>query len=161
MLLSIIGLITLKCSTKHPKVGFIVLFVLSLAAVGGVVGLTMKEMIGGDECAVSGVFYHYYLGAIAIFLIIVLMILLLPLLWVQRYSNSPGNIIWAIFLLKVVVQWGTPFHWTILAIAGAILIQSLFTLVINIVAGCKGVTTTVKSWVKCAWIFDLILILAT
>jgi hypothetical protein len=154
-------LITLKCAAKHPKVGFIVLFVLSLAAVAGVVGLTMKEMIWGDECGVSGVFYHYYLGAIALFAIIVLMILFLPLLWVQRYSNSPGNIIWAFFLLKVVLQWVTPFRWTILALAGAILVQSLFTLVINMVAGCKGVTTTVKSWVKCAWVFDFILILAT
>lgn len=106
-------------------------------------------------------FYHYYLGAIAIFAILVLVILLLPLLWVQRYSNSPGNILWAIFLLKVVMQWGTPFRWTIAALAGTILIQSLLTLVINLVAGCKGVTTTVKSWVKCAWIFDLILILGT
>lgn len=29
------------------------------------------------------------------------------------------------------------------------------------VAGCKGVTTTVKSVVKCAWIFDLLLVVGT
>ncbi len=84
--------------------------------------MSIKEMMWGEECAVSGVFYHYYLGAIALYALMVVMVLLLPLLWVQRYSNSPGNIIWAIFLLKVAVQWPTAFRWTIVAIASAILL---------------------------------------
>jgi hypothetical protein len=161
LLISLIGLVTLKCSSAHPKVAFGVLFVLQVGALGAVAGVSIKEMMWGEECAVSGVFNHYYLGAIALYALTVAMVLLLPLLWVQRYSNSPGNIIWAIFLLKVVMQWPTAFRWTIAALAAAVFLQTLLTLVVNLVAGCKGVTTTIKSVVKCAWIFDLLLLVGT
>jgi hypothetical protein len=105
LLVSLLALVTLKCTAAHPKLAFIVFFVLDLAAVVAIALFSLGDILMGQGCAASNVFYQYYLGATALYTLLVLLILLLPLLWVQRFTNSPGNIVWVFFFIKSAAYW--------------------------------------------------------
>lgn len=93
-------------------------------------------------------------------MLIILLVFILPLLWIQRYTNSPGNLVWpGLFLLFAYKSEGE-LSTLLLLISASTLLISLFTFIINIFAGFKGITTTVKSIVKVFWFVDLLLIIS-
>ncbi len=84
------------------------------------------------------------------------MILFFSFNWIQRYSNTPGNITWLFLFFG--------FSWTenysvVMIILGiiALLISSL-SFGINILA-CGGITTRMKKSIVYCWIFALILMI--
>ena len=86
--------------------------------------------------------------------------LLLPLLWIQRFTNSPGNLVWPGLFLFFANQWHTTFDSIMLLIAGLAVLVSTLTFIANIFAGFKGTTTGIKKFIKFAWLFDLVVMLA-
>lgn len=93
------------------------------------------------------------------YLLITLLVLTLPLLWIQRFTNSPGNLVWPGLFLFFVRQWQGTFDSIMLLIAGLAVIVSALTFIANIFAGFKGTTTGIKKFIKFSWIFDLVLML--
>lgn len=89
-------------------------------------------------------------------MVLAFMIILLPFHWIQRYSNTPGNIAW-IFLF-----FG--FTWTDqyklpMMISGIIFaVISGMSFFVNIIA-CKGITTRMKKLIVIEWIFATILMI--
>jgi hypothetical protein len=91
-------------------------------------------------------------GLIAV--VLAFMIVFLPFHWIQRYSNTPGNIAW-IFLFFA-FAWTSQYKLPML-IEGIIFITiSAMSFGVNVVA-CRGITTRMKKLIVIEWIFALIL----
>lgn len=105
LLSSLLALVTVKCSTTHPKLAFAVFFVLTLVALVAVAFFAVKDFAEGNQCALTNIFYEYYLITGALYALIVLAILFLPLFWVQRFTNSPGNLAWPVLFLLFAFLW--------------------------------------------------------
>ena len=94
---------------------------------------------------------------ILVIVVINAMILFGPFFWVQRYSNSPGNIVW-IFMFFL-FSWN-PSYSTLMIVIGIItILVSGITLVINIIAGITGITSSIKKAVTFCWATGMILML--
>ena len=137
-----------------------VILALALTALAAIFFLSLKGALKGYGCAITDVFYQYYIGATALYGIIVFLILMLPLFWVQRFTNSPGNLAWVSLFLLRGIEWKQDYRYTLLGAGGVVLLVSLITLSLNIVAALKGITTCMKSTLKCFWIIDLLLLAA-
>lgn len=84
------------------------------------------------------------------------MIILLPFHWIQRYSNTPGNLVWVFIFFGF--SWTSKYRLPMLIegiIFAAISGMSFF---INLIA-CKGITTQMKKLIVIEWIFALILMI--
>ena len=84
-----------------------------------------------------------------------LLILFASFYWIQRYSNSPGNIVWALIFLFI--EWNSSYKTNMIAIGLLGLSVSLITLAVNSVAASKGITTMVKKVIVFGWALGLIL----
>jgi hypothetical protein len=94
-----------------------------------------------------------------VMMFIALLILVCSLYWVQRYTNTPGNIAWAYMFLTI--SWSTlsPVRNFMLGIGFAYLIISVITFLVNVNSLCGGTTTTSKRYLKCWWIFVIVLMI--
>jgi len=84
-----------------------------------------------------------------------LLILFSSFYWIQRYSNSPGNIVWA--LMYLLVEWNPAYKTNLIVIGLLGLLVSLVTLGVNTVAAFKGITTMVKKIIVFGWALGLII----
>lgn len=160
LLASLAALMTVKCSNEHPKLGFAVMLVIVLGAAVAIAVYSVKDIADGNRCALTSILFNYYLGTTALYTLIAIAILVLPLLWVQRFSNSPGNLVWPVFFLYYAFAWKRNYGWTFISIALLTLAISLLTLVTHLWVGCKGVTTCTRSFMSCSWITNLFLMVA-
>ncbi len=83
------------------------------------------------------------------------MVLFMSFYWIQRYSNSPGNLAWVFLFFGF--AWGSGFDSRMTTIGVLSLIISLITLISNGIAAWKGITTTVKKIVVFCWATALLL----
>jgi hypothetical protein len=79
------------------------------------------------------------------------------LAWGQRYSNSPGNLVWP--ALFIPFEWSPLFKIFMLIIGIGAAIVSLLTFVFNLSTLVKTSTST-RKMLSCGWIFGLIILLA-
>lgn len=80
------------------------------------------------------------------------MILSLPFYWVQRFTNSPGVIIWPVLLFT----YAKTAYGTIKGIMGVLaVITCLVTWLTNIFAFTNGVTTTIKKFLVVGFVIGL------
>ncbi len=108
-----------------------------------------------DVCASNKIIYRFMVVEIMAIVIMNMLILFAPFYWIQRYSNSPGNIAWVFLFFGY--DWNSAYK-SILIILGAItLLISLLTLLANAVAGLSGITTFVKRMVVGCWTLCLVL----
>lgn len=85
------------------------------------------------------------------------MILILPFHWVQRYTNTPGNLVWLFLFFGF--TWTLNYQIPMLIEAVIAIVVSVLSFGVNTFA-CKGITTTIKKYIVIVWIFTLILIVA-
>ena len=135
-------------------------FILCLATIAVIAIFIIKNFKQAQNCGLKSVVYWYFLGQSALTVLQVFNIFIFPLLWIQRYTNSPGNLVWAGIFLLSYNHWKTKnISLFLLIIPGIAVIISLITFLVNLFFGCKGITTTGKKVILFAWIFDLILML--
>jgi hypothetical protein len=89
-----------------------------------------------------------------------LLVLFFNLFWVQRYTNSPGNIMWAYMFLTINWDNMPAFKQIGLSIGIAYLMISLITLMIHIAAALNGMSSTMKKMIKYWWVFAIIAMMA-
>ena len=77
--------------------------------------------------------------------------------WAQRYTNAPGNIVWALLFLGV--DWTVAFNGSFKAIGFLNLAISLATLFIHMVPLYKGITSTSRKIIKIAWVLCLLIMI--
>ena len=110
-----------------------------------------------NVCASNRVTYRFMLIYILVIIVINALILFGPFFWVQRYSNSPGNIVW-IFMFFL-FTWN-PSYSTMMTVIGVIaILVSGITLAINLVAAVTGITSSIKKAVTFCWGIGMVLML--
>ena len=102
-----------------------------------------------NVCASNRVTYRFMLIYVLAIIIMCFLILFGPFFWVQRYSNSPGNIVW--ILMFFLFGWN-PAYRTLMVVIGILaLVVSGVTLGINIVAAFTGITSNIKKAITFCW----------
>jgi hypothetical protein len=81
------------------------------------------------------------------------MIICLPFNWIQRYSNSPGNLTWIFLFFSF--GWSGNFKTPMILLGILTTLVSATSFIINLFA-CKGISTGVKKGIVVAWVFGLI-----
>lgn len=79
------------------------------------------------------------------------------LFWVQRYTNCPGNIVWAYMFLTI--NWGSvgSAKMLLVAIGVAYLLISVVTLIVNTLSFCGGTTTLKRRLLKYWWVIAIVI----
>jgi hypothetical protein len=85
------------------------------------------------------------------------MILILPFHWVQRYTNTPGNLVWVFLFFGY--TWTSGYQLPMLVEGVLAIVVSALSFGVNAFA-CRGITTTMKKYIVVVWIFTLILMVA-
>ena len=104
----------------------------------GIVLIVSFVGFGGENTyANNTVFYKFAVIEAILISIMAIMVLLISFFWIQRYSNSPGNLAWVFLFL---VEWDDSYRSKMVTIGVISIVISALTLVTNIVAGIKGIS---------------------
>ena len=152
--LNLVGLFAIRCSTNFPRCSFFVVFILDVLLAGAI--LTINAMNGYESCAASKVLYQFSIIEPSIALLVCLVIFLMRLAWGQRYTNSPGNLVWPILFLPY--QWSSSFSTYMQIIGIGTAVVSLVSLCINLSTMIKTSTST-RKLVMVGWIFGILILL--
>lgn len=168
---SIIGLISLglvafnllalcyvHCRAKFARTEFFIALSINIVLTLVAIGLSLTTIMKApQECMQVILLQKWTIFTSSAIILVAMMILICGLYWVQKYTNSPGNLAWAYMFLTV--SWADVPHlrYFLLGIGIAYLVISIFTFLININSLCGGITTTSKRCLKCWWIFVIVL----
>lgn len=152
--LNLIALITIRCSAKFPRCFFFTVFFLDLVLAAGIIAINATK--GYSACAPAKVFYHFSIIESAIKICLCFAIFFMRLAWGQRYTNSPGNLVWPPLFLSF--QWSSLFAVYMQIIGIATAVTSILTFVINLSTIIKTSTST-RKLVTFGWIFGIALLL--
>lgn len=108
------------------------------------------------KCAADRVVSEFTAIEAIIFVVISFMILCGRLGWAQRYTNSPGNLVWAPLMLAY--SWNNPFPTPLIIIGVIQALISLASFFFNIIT-CGGPTTKTKKVLIAVWIISLLLMI--
>jgi hypothetical protein len=98
--INLLSVIYIRCSHGFPRCMFFVVFVIDILMAIAIIAL--NAINGYKGCASDKIFYHFSIIQTAMALVIVFVTLAMRLVWGQRYTNSPGNLVWpALFLPPV------------------------------------------------------------
>lgn len=93
-------------------------------------------------------------GLIAV--VLAFMIICLSFHWIQRYSNSPGNVTWIFLFFSF--GWSSNFSTPMLILGILTSLVPATSIIINFVA-CGGITTVVKKSIVVVWVLGLIVMI--
>lgn len=99
--------------------------------------------------------YQYYTSIMPLYLILSLMIFTLPFFWVQRFTNSPGIIVWPIILFVQSFKTTDTVMNELIGIIG--ILVNLMTWSTNGLALLFGVSTTIKKAIVACFIAGIFL----
>lgn len=127
--------------------------------ISGIILIVSFSGYGADGiCAGNKIVYRFIVVEVIVIVILALLILFLPFFWIQRYTNSPGNISW-IFLFFA-FQWNHAYKSILIILGSVSLTISVLTLLMNAVAGLYGITRGVKRGIVGCWTVCLVLMFA-
>ena len=150
--LNLIALVIIKFRTHHPKAGFIVLYGINIICCISIMIYSAVNYESAKFCTIRTLYLRYYLSIIPIYIILSIMILAMPFYWVQRFTNSPGVIVWPILLFT----YSKTAYGTIKGIMGILAILTcLFTWISNLFAFTNGVTTMIKKFLVIGFMIGL------
>lgn len=155
LLVSIVANLYFRCSSGFNKTFFFILFA-ACAIISGIVLIVSFAGYGADNvCAGNKVIFKFMVIETIAIVIMDMLILFASFFWIQRYSNSPGNIVWVFMFFGG--DWNSAYK-SVLIILGVIsLAICLVTLAANLVAGVYGITKCVKKVIVGCWTVSLIL----
>ena len=157
LLISSISNICFRCREGFSKTFFFVLLAICIILTGIMLVVSFVGVGQSNVCASNRVTYRFMLIYILVIIVINALILFGPFFWVQRFSNSPGNIVW-IFMFFL-FTWN-PSYSTLMIVIGVItILVSLITLIINLIAAATGITSSIKKAVTFCWGTGMVLML--
>jgi hypothetical protein len=106
-------------------------------------------------CADNKVGFRFMVIEIICIVGINLLVLFASFYWVQRYSNSPGNVTWAFMFWGF--AWNAAYANSMHLIGALALAITIITLLVNLVAGGTGITTGIKKAIIICWAICLVL----
>jgi hypothetical protein len=154
---NIVGVLLNRCRAEFSKIAFYIFFSGNLILSGIILVVAFAGYGQSNVCANSKLFYKFAVAEVIFIVVMTLLILFSSFYWIQRYSNSPGNLAWLALFLGFDWSKGLASSMTAIGLIG--LSVSLITIFSNGIAAWKGITTTVKKVVVGCWTVCLLLIL--
>lgn len=149
-------MIVTRCTHHFPRVFFFIVFILDLIMAAIIIVLGIIGMAEYNSCANNRFLHRFATIEGLTTVVLAFMIILLPFHWIQRYSNTPGNIVWVFIFFGF--SWTAKYRLPML-IEGIIFATiSGMSFFINVIA-CKGITTQMKKFIVIEWILALILMI--
>lgn len=158
-LISFFGNIYFRCRDGFHKNFFFVVLALCIIVVGIILIVSFAGYGESNVCASNRIAFRFMVIDIIAVVIINLLILFASFYWIQRYSNSPGNIAWTFMFLPL--TWNSPYSSQMIAIGVLSLIVTVITITVNAIAAFNGITTLIKKIIVISWSLCLIIMLVT
>lgn len=152
---NLIAILYMRCKEEFSKISFYIFLTADLLLAGIVLVVSFAGFGQNNVCANNKVFFKFAVAEVIVIVIITLFILFSAFYWVQRFSNSPGNLAWIFMFFGF--AWTEQFGSKMTAIGTLCLIVSLITFLANGIAAWKGITTGTKKIVVGFWTVDLLL----
>lgn len=152
---NIVAVLINRCRTDFSKAPFYVLFAGSLILSGIILVVAFAGYGGSNVCANSKLFYRFAVVETIFIVVMTLLILFSNFYWIQRYSNSPGNLAWLFLFFGF--DWKPQLTGNMTTIGVICLLISVITLIANGFAAWKGITETIKKLVVAFWTICLLL----
>ena len=155
VLFNLIAVVVIRCSHKFPRCFCFFLYVLDLLMCGALIAqyFILKSDTNANLCAADRAFSEFSSLTAAIFVIISFLVLIAPLGWAQRYTNSPGNLAWVPIMLGYIWSGKLKLPMLIIGIAQAVI--SVLSFIVNLVT-CSGPTIKTKKVLVGSWVFCLL-----
>jgi len=151
--LNLLAMIITRCSDRFPRIFFFISFVINLILAAIIVILGLIGVADTSSCANNRVLHRFVFAEGLIVVVLAFMIICVSFHWVQRYTNSPGNLSWIFLFFSF--GWSASFKTPMIILGILTTLVSLISFIMNLVA-CKGITTGIKKGVVVAWVFGLI-----
>lgn len=155
-MINLIALMVIRCSNKFPRCFCFFLYLVDLLLCGALIAqyFIIKSSNKSEFCAADRAFSEFSSLTSAIYVIISLLILVAPLGWAQRYTNSPGNLAWVPIMLGYL--WSDKLRLVMLIIGIAQAVISVLSFVVNLIT-CSGPTTKTNKLIVGSWILCLLI----
>lgn len=96
LILSLAALLLTRCKQDFSKIAFFGFFGLNLIVSAILIVAAFAGYTGENVCAQNLMCYKYVVIQVIASVTMTLIILMVSFFLVQRFSNSPGNIVWPI-----------------------------------------------------------------
>lgn len=156
-IISFFGNIYFRCRDGFHKNFFFVILALCIIVVGIILIVSFAGYGESNVCASNRISFRFMVIDIIAVVIINLLVLFASFYWIQRYSNSPGNITWTLMYLPL--TWNPSYNSQMIAIGVLSLIISLITIAVNAIAAFNGITTLMKKIIVISWSVCLVIML--
>jgi len=100
-------MIVTRCTQHFPRIFFFVCFILNIILAAIILILGIVGLAEYNSCANNRVLHRFVIIEGIVSIVLAFMVILLPFHWVQRYSNTPGNLVWV--LLFFGFRWTSQF----------------------------------------------------
>lgn len=154
IILNLLALCYIHCRNKFVRTEFFIAYAINMLFAVVVIALSIVAIGQAPVEQAQNILLQKW-GIISSVLLILLTLLILcgNLFWVQRYTNSPGSIIWAYLFLTI--NWSSlgPVKNIFLFIGITYLVISVVTFFLNTKSLFSSATTTSNRVLKCWWIF--------
>lgn len=157
LLISLISNICFRCREGFGRTLFFVLLAICAITAGILLVVAFIGFGQSNVCASNRVTYRFMLIYVLEILVVNGLILFGPFFWVQRFSNSPGNVVW--ILMFFLFSWNPSYSTLMIVIGVLVILVSAITLGINIIAGLMGITSGVKKALMFCWGLGMVLML--
>lgn len=160
IVLNLLALCYIHCRSKFARSEFFITYAINMifavvAIVLSIVTITQAPV----EQAQNILLQKWSIFTSILLILLTLLILCGNLFWVQRYTNSPGSLVWAYLFLT--------FNWSVLGpvkniflfIGITFLVISLVTFFLNTKSLFGSATTTSNRVLKCWWIFCIVVMI--
>lgn len=149
-------MVVTRCTHHFPRIFFFIWFALNIIFTAIIVVLGIVGLAEYNSCANNRVLYRFAVVEGIIAVVLAFMIILLPFHWIQRYSNTPGNLVWIFIFFGF--SWSAQYKIPMLILGIIFAAISLMTFLVNILA-CRGITIQMKKLIVIEWIFATILMI--
>ena len=152
---NLVAILYMRCREEFSKIAFYIFLTADLLLAGIVLVVAFAGFGQSNVCANNKVFFKFAVAEVIVIVVLTLFILFSAFYWVQRFSNSPGNLAWIFLFFGF--AWSEQFGPKMTALGALCLTVSLITLLANAVAAWKGITIGTKKIVVGCWTLDLLL----
>jgi hypothetical protein len=154
--INLLAILITRCVQGFPRPLFYIVFIIDLILAVILVVLALVGLFQFNTCANNKVLYRFAIVEVAIAVVMAFMVILLSFHWIQRYSNTPGNIVWIFLFFGF--GWTATYNVSMIVLGVICAVISFSSLAVNLLA-CKGITTSMKKIIVVQWVFSLILML--
>lgn len=148
--LNLTALIAIRFSKKFPRFLFISVYIIDFAITLAII--IVQAVRSRSQCAAAKVYELFSMIESITAIVVSIVILLVKLIWGQRYTNAPGNVVWPFLFLSY--QWNSRFHVIMFIIGISTAVVSVTTFLIHLPTWFRTQTWT-KKFLTTSWVIGI------